>query len=419
MSSALSRRRPRFGRPLAPLGVHVRWRRLPRLRRRYAGLGAARQWRSSGWALVQVSPAARNSGRRGRGAERAGRRLARAWQVYAQPARDAGRALRGPRRRSSQNAGRRSAFESGAVNDLLSSLFAPASITRPSWSRMSANWAWRIYEPLIRRAAGLGAAPTRADRRPFRRSLRPLRRRGRRRRPGGPGRRAGGARERRPGDAVRRAARARRLAARRGEAARIDGDSRRPIGSPRRCRRCATRPTSRCCAHADLSAITRRTSSPGSSASADHLAEPDPRLPRERLWQVRAKTRWCWRPARIERPLVFPDNDRPGVMLADAAARLPRSLRRQARHTRSRLTAHDTAYRAALELDEAGVEIALIADCARRRRANGPKRRARRSRVEPGAAIVGTPGACGSPCADRQALGGRLARSRRRRSPAT
>ena len=50
----------------------------------------------------------------------------------------------------------------------------------------------------------------------------------------------------------------------------------------------------------------------------DHLADPDPRLPRERLWHVRA-SRVVIAAGALERPLVFPGNDRPGVMLADAA----------------------------------------------------------------------------------------------------
>ncbi len=49
----------------------------------------------------------------------------------------------------------------------------------------------------------------------------------------------------------------------------------------------------------------------------DHLAEPAPHLPRERLWQVRAG-RIVLATGALERPLVFPDNDRPGVMLASA-----------------------------------------------------------------------------------------------------
>ena len=53
-------------------------------------------------------------------------------------------------------------------------------------------------------------------------------------------------------------------------------------------------------------------------AEADLIADPD--LPRERLWQMRAREVVLAAGA-IERPLVFPDNDRPGVMLADSARR--------------------------------------------------------------------------------------------------
>ena len=45
----------------------------------------------------------------------------------------------------------------------------------------------------------------------------------------------------------------------------------------------------------------------------DRLAAPDPKLPRERLWQVRAK-RVVLATGAHERPLVFPDNDRPGII---------------------------------------------------------------------------------------------------------
>ncbi len=50
----------------------------------------------------------------------------------------------------------------------------------------------------------------------------------------------------------------------------------------------------------------------------EHMAQPDPDLPRERLWQVRAGEVVIAQGG-IERPLVFPGNDRPGVMLAGAA----------------------------------------------------------------------------------------------------
>ena len=47
--------------------------------------------------------------------------------------------------------------------------------------------------------------------------------------------------------------------------------------------------------------------------------EPEDARLRERLWRVRAKQVIIAAGA-IERPLVFPDNDRPGIMLASAAA---------------------------------------------------------------------------------------------------
>jgi sarcosine oxidase, subunit alpha len=93
----------------------------------------------------------------------------------------------------------------------------------------------------------------------------------------------------------------------------------------------------------------------------DHLAAPDDALPRERLWQMRAK-HVVLATGAIERPLVFPDNDRPGVMLADAAGSY---LKRYGVKVGTRIviaTAHDSAYRAALDLTAAGVQVPLIAD---------------------------------------------------------
>ena len=92
------------------------------LRRRHARLGAARQWRAPGRALLQVSPAARHPGGRGRGAECAGHRRSRRRARDAEPARDAGRALRGPGRAKARTAGRRLRFDLGAVSDWLAPL---------------------------------------------------------------------------------------------------------------------------------------------------------------------------------------------------------------------------------------------------------------------------------------------------------
>ncbi len=92
----------------------------------------------------------------------------------------------------------------------------------------------------------------------------------------------------------------------------------------------------------------------------DHLAQPGDR-PRERLWQVRAHTvvlaTGC-----IERPLVFAGNDRPGVMLADAARIYAERYAALAGRSVVVAAAHDSAYVAALTLQAAGARIKAIAD---------------------------------------------------------
>jgi sarcosine oxidase, subunit alpha len=93
----------------------------------------------------------------------------------------------------------------------------------------------------------------------------------------------------------------------------------------------------------------------------DHLAIKDAKLPRERLWQVRAKEVVLATGA-LERPMVFPDNDRPGVMMAEAARTYVNRYGVRPGDRAVVATAGDSAYRAALDLKAAGVTIAAIAD---------------------------------------------------------
>ncbi|WP_062203227.1 sarcosine oxidase subunit alpha family protein [Aureimonas sp. AU12] len=93
----------------------------------------------------------------------------------------------------------------------------------------------------------------------------------------------------------------------------------------------------------------------------EHLAHADPRLPRERLWQVRA-ARIVFATGSIERPMVFPDNDRPGILMAEAARHYANRYGVLPGRRALVFTAGDSAYRAALDLRAAGVEIAGIAD---------------------------------------------------------
>lgn len=79
----------------------------------------------------------------------------------------------------------------------------------------------------------------------------------------------------------------------------------------------------------------------------------------ERIWQVRAR-RIVLATGAIERPLLFGDNDRPGVMLADAVLEY---LRRYAVRAGERVviaTGNDSAYAVAQALQAAGAHCVLV-----------------------------------------------------------
>ncbi|PTM94303.1 sarcosine oxidase subunit alpha [Mycoplana dimorpha] len=93
----------------------------------------------------------------------------------------------------------------------------------------------------------------------------------------------------------------------------------------------------------------------------EHLARPDRKLPRERMWQVRAK-RVVLATGAIERHMVFANNDRPGVMLASAARTYLNHFGVAVGKKVGVYTANDSAYEAAFDLHRAGVRIAAIVD---------------------------------------------------------
>jgi sarcosine oxidase, subunit alpha len=93
----------------------------------------------------------------------------------------------------------------------------------------------------------------------------------------------------------------------------------------------------------------------------DHLARPAAEAPRERLWQVRAK-RVILATGAIERHMVFPDNDRPGIMLASAARTYLNHYGVAVGRKVGVYTANDSAYLAAFDLKRAGIHIPAIVD---------------------------------------------------------
>jgi sarcosine oxidase subunit alpha len=125
---------------------------------------------------------------------------------------------------------------------------------------------------------------------------------------------------------------------------------------------------------------------------ADHVAAPAPRMPRQRLWRVRAK-QVVLATGAIERPLVFADNDRPGIMMAGAAATYVRRYGVLPGRRAVLLTNNDGAYRAALDLAAAGASVSAIIDL--RRAVDGPlaeQARQRNIEILAGHAIVATTG---------------------------
>jgi sarcosine oxidase subunit alpha len=125
---------------------------------------------------------------------------------------------------------------------------------------------------------------------------------------------------------------------------------------------------------------------------SDHLSRPPEGRPRERLWQVRARSVVLATGA-IERPLVFPGNDRPGILLAGAAHTY---LNRYGVRVGTRaviVTSGDDAYQAALDLKNAGVEIAAVADL-RSEVAGALPDAARLAGIDilPGSTVLGTEG---------------------------
>ena len=94
---------------------------------------------------------------------------------------------------------------------------------------------------------------------------------------------------------------------------------------------------------------------------SDHLAEPPAHAPRQRAWRIVAK-RVVLAAGAIERPLVFGDNDRPGVMLAGAVRTYLNRFGALPGRTAVIFANNDAAATTALDLAAAGAHVAAIVD---------------------------------------------------------
>ena len=125
-------------------------------------------------------------------------------------------------------------------------------------------------------------------------------------------------------------------------------------------------------------------------AVADH--DPNAGLPRQRLWRIRAGHVIVASGA-LERPLSFAGNDVPGVMLASAVRDFIKDYGVAPGRRIVVVTNNDDAYRTALAALDAGLEVPVVIDA--RPQANGalPEAlRARGVRILTGSAVAGIKG---------------------------
>ena len=217
----------------------------------------------------------------------------------------------------------------------------------------------KVYEPLIRRAAGLGRASGESDPDTYEKAFLHcdvlVVGGGAGRADGG----AGGGPHRRAGRPVRRGLPARRAAARRiawswASAAR---------------REWAAHIAAELAALPDVRIMPRTTVvgvyDDGTYSALervnDHLAEPPEHEPRQRLWRIVAK-RCVLAAGAIERPLVFGDNDRPGVMLAGAVRAYLNRYAAAPGRSAVVFAAGDETARTVGDLSRAGVRVEAIVD---------------------------------------------------------
>ncbi|MGY1706692.1 2Fe-2S iron-sulfur cluster-binding protein [Geodermatophilus sp. SYSU D00697] len=125
----------------------------------------------------------------------------------------------------------------------------------------------------------------------------------------------------------------------------------------------------------------------------DHLGAAAPRhVSRQRVWRIRARSIVVATGAH-ERPVVFTDNDRPGIMLAGAARTFLHRYGVLPGREAVVFTTNDSAYDAALDLSRAGVRVQAVVDA---RPEGSPHRRAECEgagiRVLTGSVVTGTRG---------------------------
>ncbi|HEX9906248.1 MAG TPA: 2Fe-2S iron-sulfur cluster-binding protein, partial [Propylenella sp.] len=251
-------------------------------------------------------------------------------------------------------------FDLGAANDLIAP-FIPAGFYYKTFK--GGPGGWMTFEPLIRRAAGLGRAPAAPD---------PDRYEAVNRHcdvlvaGGGPAGLMAALAAARSGARVILAEETPELGgallSRDPETLRLDGKSPADWIADIRAELAAM---------PEVTALTRTTAFGYYAQNfvglwervSDHLpdASRDPRLPRQRLWRVRAREVVLATGA-IERPLTFHENDRPGIVLAGAVRTYMHRYGVLPGRRAVVFTNNDTGWDAAFDIAERGGDVAAVVD---------------------------------------------------------
>jgi methylglutamate dehydrogenase subunit C len=93
----------------------------------------------------------------------------------------------------------------------------------------------------------------------------------------------------------------------------------------------------------------------------DHVLEPSPYEPRQRYWKIMAK-RAVLAAGAEERPIIFGGNDVPGVMLASAMRTFANRYATATGKAAVVFTSNDSGYRTARDLKAKGVHVEVIID---------------------------------------------------------
>jgi len=109
----------------------------------------------------------------------------------------------------------------------------------------------------------------------------------------------------------------------------------------------------------------------------DHVPVPPAHEPRQRLWRIVAKRAVLCAGA-IERPIVFGDNDRPGIMLAGAVRAYVNRYGVAPGRRAVIFADNDDAFRTAIDLADSGVAVAALID-ARKASSAGSREAAERA----------------------------------------